>query len=364
MDKPTHCSIDGCTSPALAKGLCNGHYKRQAETGTTIRPCPGCGNDLPVRKGIKYCSPACQPMCEVPGCDRAATAGASCQAHATRKLRTGSYERLCETCGMDIPIDSFAKRFCSAECRARRCSVEGCDKVAKGSRLCAAHYWRVRANGSADRDCVTCGEKLTIKLGQTIYCSKECHPKCSESGCGREIYRANLCDAHFTLSRPGTPSWIGSLKPRDFAKGCKSCGAERRVQSEFCSANCYMHYRRNGSTVAQHHRACKACGSTFSLLDSPVVKRRALTTALCLACKRRKNNYRKHAPELLAKAGGCCAICSEPIDLGLKFPNSKSMSIDHIIPWSMGGTDDPENLQVAHLSCNNQKQDRVGFKIA
>ena len=363
MDKPT-CTIDGCTHRALARGLCNGHYKRQAETGTTFRPCPGCGNDLPVRKGIKYCSPACRPICEAPGCDRAATAGASCHAHATRKWRTGSYERLCETCGIDIPIDSFAKRFCSDGCSKRMCSVEGCDKTANGPDLCAAHIWRVRANGSTHRVCETCGKSLTVRLGQTVYCSKACHPKCSAEGCSREIYRAGLCDAHYALSRPGTPTWVGSLKPRDFTTGCRSCGAARRDQSEFCSHSCYVYHRKHGDQVSNHWRECKACGETFSLLDAPGSKRRPLITLTCLACKCRKTNYRKHIPALVDRDGTHCSICNDQIDMTLRFPHPSSLSVDHIIPWSAGGGDDASNLQLAHLQCNSTKQDRVGFKIA
>ena len=364
MDKPTNCTIDGCIHPVRAKRLCNGHYKRQLTTGTTFRPCPTCGGDLPVRKGARFCSEGCEPECVVPGCDRKADAGVDCQAHATRKWRTGSYERLCEGCGKDIPITSFAKRFCSDGCSKRMCSVEGCGKTAKGPDLCAAHLWRVKSNGSTHRACETCGKSLTVRLGQTVYCSKACHPKCSAEGCSREIYRAGLCDAHYALSRPGTPTWVGSLKPRDFTTGCKSCGAARRDQSEFCSHSCYVYHREHGDQVSNHWRECRSCGEQFSLLDGAGQRRRPLATALCLACKGRKTNYRRHAPKLMDLSGGLCALCLEPVDLSLRFPDPLSMSVDHIIPWSMGGSNDPENLQVAHLICNNQKQDRVGFKIA
>lgn len=364
MDKPTNCSIDGCMHRALARGLCNGHYKRQAETGTTFRPCPGCGNDLPVRKGIRYCSPECQPICEAPGCERPAKAGDSCHAHATRKARTGSYERLCETCGIDIPIDSFAKRFCSTACSARKCSVDGCEKPAADVGMCRSHGARRRSNGSPHRECQTCGKSLSIRLGQTVYCSKACHPKCEAHGCSRERYRAGLCDAHYALSRPGTPPYIGSLKPRNWVDGCGVCGAGRQEGSGFCSPACYQHFLRHGEGAADHQRECASCGETFSLLDGPGNKRRPPHTRQCLACKCRKNNYRKRIPELIDRDGAVCAICDGRIDEALRFPHPSSLSVDHIIPWSAGGGDDASNLQLAHLQCNSTKQDRVGFKIA
>ncbi len=30
-------------------------------------------------------------------------------------------------------------------------------------------------------------------------------------------------------------------------------------------------------------------------------------------------------------------------------------SVDHIIPHAKGGTDDPSNLQAAHMTCNKSK---------
>jgi 5-methylcytosine-specific restriction endonuclease McrA len=34
-------------------------------------------------------------------------------------------------------------------------------------------------------------------------------------------------------------------------------------------------------------------------------------------------------------------------------------TLDHLIPASKGGTDDPENLKLAHRSCNRAKGDRL-----
>ena len=54
-----------------------------------------------------------------------------------------------------------------------------------------------------------------------------------------------------------------------------------------------------------------------------------------------------------------CGLCDEPIDPELRFPDSDSASIDHIIPISHGGDDTPDNVQAAHLSCNLSKGNRV-----
>lgn len=55
-----------------------------------------------------------------------------------------------------------------------------------------------------------------------------------------------------------------------------------------------------------------------------------------------------------------CAICGKPVDFSLKFPNPLSPCIDHIIPVDKGGhPSDIDNLQLAHLTCNRQKSDKL-----
>ena len=55
-----------------------------------------------------------------------------------------------------------------------------------------------------------------------------------------------------------------------------------------------------------------------------------------------------------------CGICGKPVDFSLKFPNPLSACIDHIIPVDKGGhPSDIGNLQLAHLTCNRQKSDKL-----
>ena len=55
-----------------------------------------------------------------------------------------------------------------------------------------------------------------------------------------------------------------------------------------------------------------------------------------------------------------CGICGKPVDFSLKFPHPLSPCIDHIIPVNKGGhPSDLKNLQLAHLSCNRQKSDKL-----
>lgn len=68
--------------------------------------------------------------------------------------------------------------------------------------------------------------------------------------------------------------------------------------------------------------------------------------------------YRQHLANLLSM-GSTCGLCRDPIDLGLKFPDPLSLTIDHVVPQSRGGSDELANLQLAHFVCNVRKGARV-----
>lgn len=47
-----------------------------------------------------------------------------------------------------------------------------------------------------------------------------------------------------------------------------------------------------------------------------------------------------------------CGICHKKVDKMLRYPDPMSVSIDHIVPISRGGTHTKDNVQCSHLSCN------------
>lgn len=50
-----------------------------------------------------------------------------------------------------------------------------------------------------------------------------------------------------------------------------------------------------------------------------------------------------------------CAICSNRIRRRNVY--KESVNLDHIIPKSKGGTRDPNNMALVHMSCNQAKAD-------
>ena len=67
----------------------------------------------------------------------------------------------------------------------------------------------------------------------------------------------------------------------------------------------------------------------------------------------------KKNKKILLRSGNICALCGGYIDKSLKFPHPMSASVDHIIPVSKGGKSTMDNLQLAHLCCNQSKSSKV-----
>ena len=72
----------------------------------------------------------------------------------------------------------------------------------------------------------------------------------------------------------------------------------------------------------------------------------------------RSSVFKKNKKVILATQS-VCAICGLPVDKSLKYPHPMSPSVDHIIPCSRGGSDDLDNLQLAHRKCNRDKSDNM-----
>ena len=67
--------------------------------------------------------------------------------------------------------------------------------------------------------------------------------------------------------------------------------------------------------------------------------------------RRRSSDTRKHLRRLIGRQAGICAICGLPMDES----SGQKLEVDHVVPFSKGGSDDVSNLAAVHAYCNRRK---------
>lgn len=64
----------------------------------------------------------------------------------------------------------------------------------------------------------------------------------------------------------------------------------------------------------------------------------------------------------LARDQPPCAICGQPIDYTLKWPDPWCYVVDHITALDRRGTDTLDNKQPAHHKCNRDKSNKTTWQ--
>lgn len=218
----------------------------------------------------------------------------------------------------------------------------------------------------AERRCPTCGAPIATAWQQvgTKYCSDACKPRCGVEGCGQPQRKRGWCGSHYA-------QWHRTKKaPTPFRykwaerQPCIVCGANEPESPfrRFCSDACRVLHDSYGGDVPSSID-CVACGATIDLtIKGKGGQRRKVSTKFCRRCRQDYRKYKMSAPELARRDGTTCGICGERVDMDLRRNVSiMCASVDHVIPRALGGSHEPENLQLAHLLCNQRKSDRVNL---
>lgn len=61
--------------------------------------------------------------------------------------------------------------------------------------------------------------------------------------------------------------------------------------------------------------------------------------------------------------GGVCQLCSEPVDFDAHVMSADAPTLDHVLPRSLGGGDEPENLRLACRACNVTRGNRLDWTV-
>lgn len=228
--------------------------------------------------------------------------------------------------------------------------------------------------------------------------------------------RCDRCDAEFSAERKRgrRPKWCPECREADRLAVCMCCGGNfpagkrgnlpaycercssppipttctvchsgipsprtgKRVCSDLCRSR-----QRSGAVATQ--RSCKECDTHF--VSASHIKRYCSVDCQLVASRReyaanrppsvwderrRANQYAREArkrgngyerftrAEIAARDRWTCGLCREPIDRSLEHPDPRSLSLDHIVPLSLGGPHTRANTQASHLECNVRKGNR------
>ena len=269
------------------------------------------------------------------------------------------------------------------------CSVDDCTKPVHRVSMCSMHYSRWKRNGDpliktkpVETVCAVCGA-VTLGNPRRATCSPACQqiksravrsgrsdfkrvpvsalaPRetkeatvklCVENGCNRPAKARGYCSAHHQYRY-----MHGTLDSR-FCRGCgKVLPEDAAVGQRYCSPECVP----QPVEYPAYWKPCERCGGPIDMtICGSDGRRRRSDIKMCAFCRAAK--YRRHGKSLgliIQRDGTKCALCGDEVNLALKCPNPASPSVDHRTPFSLGGAHDLDNLQLAHLGCNQQKSNK------
>lgn len=235
----------------------------------------------------------------------------------------------CEYCGAEFEVKAPNHKYCSLKCQHKADRVlhneadesKAIDMVSR----CGDDWGYVGGYTGSDGYMVIrhkpCGSEMrkssqTVRKGRKLYC--EC---CAENEkLAKEKHKSSQKEVK-RLRRP-----IKKIK-METLKECAVCGSfyfgSRR---KYCSDECSRKVLNRYST------------------DRKEIKRKKART--------------KHSSEITVQSlynrdNGICWICGGKCDINADGNSNEYPSVDHILPVSLGGTDEWNNVRLAHRICNS-----------
>ena len=300
------CSVDGCSTVALAKGLCRKHYAREWAARPKVEPdqfCARCG--APINRGVRrgpkarFCSAQCRYDEDLE------------LRRASSKERRALDPKSCLHCGVVFtPEHSRGQKYCTRMCKN------------------AASLKRRAEAGDV----------------------------CSEDDCFEGTHAKGLCNKHYVRSR----YWESKALEGPILATCEECGADFEAATKgkrFCSGRCARRARYE-RVKSGHYGVCSVDGCL----------RGRWAKGLCVLHYRREHFPEVERCDRFSQAqrdaiysrdGFVCYLCGCTVQTGGDYNADDAATLDHVIPRSKGGSDEDENLRTCCRLCNSLKADSV-----
>lgn len=269
------------------------------------------------------------------------------------------------------------------------CKADGCEGLihVKKHGLCRSHY---------NRWYYTEGQRKAVTREAFTYVVPSF--TCLECGkyhdglqaVGRSMKTRTYCDERCTNQRALRERRQRSREARKFSE-CQQCGEDissRKADARFCSAFCSDVSR--GARLAEplaeitcalvgcevrfvpNRSGTKCCSENHGQIHWNRVSRADGRQKNAPWSDARKAAWHKRRAQKLGtqvedirpvdiyeRDIWLCGLCLTAVDPDVSWPDPMSASLDHVLPLSKGGTHTYENVQLAHLTCNVSKGNRV-----
>lgn len=236
----------------------------------------------------------------------------------------------CTHCGKACGSASGYRRGC----RCDRCRAAQAERLRVYAAKRRAEGRPIRPNrAKVERVCVGCGVTFSVRADRaTRYCTIRCH---------------NLSTRGIDPSAPP--------KPKRRRKSEVRKRAERRAAKAARGTS--------GGNLVWIQGRCLVCEEHFP--PSPGLASRYCSPD-CRAVSRRRSSWIGYAARLAVyeRDEWVCQICKEPVDRAAHHMDDWAPTLDHITPRSRGGSDEGENLRLAHRWCNSVRGDLTYYTDA
>jgi len=246
--------------------------------------------------------------------------------------------RTCQQTDCTDNPSTTGRRYCDAhratpDSRSQTCTTTGCDRAMRAKGLCATHYNELnrKPNPVSEYNCPTCGEVFVKESARAnrykhVFCSADCNV----------LYQMDHLDRR-----------SGTLKAAA-TRTAKKLANPPHIPSPQCTVT---------------YSDCATCGQVICHRPS----RRAYCSTRCSDSARRARKGKRHNIRRIAifeRDGYLCWICGQPCDPTLSLPSRMAATVDHLVPQSLGGTHEHDNLATAHMVCNSRRGASWGWPVA
>lgn len=267
-------------------------------------------------------------FCRIPGCGRGAytLTRMLCGSHAASDSRNKrQVQNTCRGCAQPF-TSRDPQLYCPIQCRNTNRDPTDYERST-----------RTRQQRTYPYTCQICGAEGNGHLRQTACENFTC--QCMAK------YGADHCRVHINA--------------------CANCGewfASRQRATRMCPNPICQYVRARGSNHSRiYTKTCMWCSYPFTTSQPSQVRCSTACVKQWTAALKGDNPrpWRVHATHVYKRDSRVCHLCGLPT-LKAWDPNDmgRSPSLDHIIPRSKGGSDEPSNLATAHFRCNAIRSDK------